>query len=606
MCRSVRATTTSPWGPVPGGANQALYVQEGRQGRRRLLVDPGRLGNGRPVALAAYFPDRLGSIVAYSTSEAGGDVQDLRVRRVTTGEDLTDRLQWVRHTSAVWLPDLTGFYYTRYPAPGDAEDYDRSSQMVFFHRLGAPQAEDRLVFRLSTARELVVSLGSAGGRDLLITVRHGTSPKRGLWVAPLAGGEAREIVPHGRLGFLHAGALGTTHYALTDLGAPRWRLVRFDRGRPAPETWTTLVAEGDAPIDGVLVFRTHILVRRLVDGRHRVSVHDMDGNRLYDVAVPPFARVDIRHHQPTDASCYLLTETHLKPRRVETLSLASGNSLVLAEGQRSPESEDLEVEQVFTGSRDGTRVPITLIYRRGLVRDGSHRTLLFGYGGFGVSQLATFNPQAIAWVRLGGVFAIASIRGGGEHGQRWHDDGVRRNKQLSIEDFRAAAEWLVGNGITRPDRLAITGGSNGGLLVLASMLQRPELYGAVVSIVPVADMIRFPLFTFGSYWKPEYGDPANEADFRALLAYSPLHNVADKGRYPPLLVITADNDDRVVPAHSYKVVARLTTACPDGEVYMKVQADAGHGPRNSRDQTIERNADTIAFLIGKLGGPVLR
>lgn len=593
-------------GTVSSGPQQALFVQEGRQGARRVLVDPNTMRTARPVAVVAHFPNRAGSLIAYSTSEAGGDLQDLRVRRVATGEDLPDRLAWCRHTTVAWLPDLTGFYYTRYPADDDPPGLDRLSQSVFLHKLGTPQASDRLVFRAPHLRELVLTIASAGGRDLLITGRLGTSSMRGLWVMALAGGEVTELLAPGRVGFLHAGSFGTTHYALTDLGAPRWRLVRFERANAAPEMWRTIVAESEATLDGVLVFRSEILLRRLVHGAHALAVHDMEGRHLYEVAVPPLSRVDIGRHQPSDASAFLSIESHLKPRRVDGLTLASGNVLPLVAARPAPETDDLAVEQVFVASRDGTRVPMTLIYRRGLMRDGTHRTLLYGYGGFGVSQWPSFNPQAIAWVRLGGVWAVASIRGGGEYGQGWHAGGSRRHKQASFDDFQAAAEWLVRERITTPARLAITGGSNGGLLTLACLLQRPEAFGAVVSVVPVADMIRFTHFTFGSYWKPEYGDPADLDDFKALIAYSPLHNVAERRAYPPLLVITADNDDRVVPAHTYKFVARLTTACPEGEVLMKVQTDAGHGARNTRDQTIERQSDTVAYLIDKLGGPVLQ
>jgi prolyl oligopeptidase len=266
---------------------------------------------------------------------------------------------------------------------------------------------------------------------------------------------------------------------------------------------------------------------------------------------------------------------------------------------------DAVVRQIFVTSRDGTRVPMTLIHRPGIALDGNNRTLLYGYGGFGVSLWPGYSEKVAAWVRLGGIYAIAAIRGGGEFGQPWHDGGRGAKKQNVFDDFTASAEWLIANGYTRPARLGINGASNGGLLVLACMLQRPELFGAVVAAVPVADMLRFQNFNFGSNWMVEYGNPDREPDFRTLLAYSPLHNVRAGVTYPPLLVLTADHDDRVSPAHAYKFVATMQDRSPGSETYLRVERQAGHGSGNALSKTLDRDSDTIAFLCDKLGGPVL-
>ena len=352
------------------------------------------------------------------------------------------------------------------------------------------------------------------------------------------------------------------------------------------------------------MFDSRLVVKHLDNLNSRISVYDIGGRKLSTLDFGGPVRVWFGRHNRTDDHLLLEVEERQRPSRIEWLDIFTRKATVFRPTSGKHNLSDLVFRDVTVTSRDGTNVPMTLVHQPGIALDGTNRTLLYAYGGFGIPVWPGYNEFVAAWVRLGGVYAMAAIRGGGEFGQPWHDGGRLANKQNSFNDFIASAEWLIANGYTKPERLGITGASNGGLLVLSCMLQRPDLYGAVVAGVPVADMLRFPRFTFGSNWMFEYGDPSKEADFKTLHAYSPVHNVRPGVKYPPLLVLTADHDDRVVPAHAYKVVATMQSAAPTGETYLKVEERAGHGFGNALNKSLDRAADTIAFLCEKLGGPV--
>lgn len=588
--------------PVKTGMRSALTVADKAGTEPRLLVDPNALAADGTVRIDRIAPDRAGNRVAVVFSEAGSDRQWIEVidtARGRTGE----RLDWCRATTIVWLPDDRGFYYTRLPENTAPAEWDRISHLVYRHWIGQPQAADAAVFGAlpHEALRLFISVGAGG--VLVITGYIGTSERSGFWVAPLATAEpVRSVVPVGHFGFRLVGSQGLAHFALTDLDAPNWRLVRFDRARPLPAEWRTVVPAGSFPMDRAIVVGDRIVVRTAEHVSHRVSVFDMQGAPVAEVPLPPLVRVEMSREAPAGGTVLLAIDDHRTPQRVDRLDVATGTTTVVRPARQWEGRDDVMVEQVFPESADGTRVPMTLIYRRGLERNRQSRTLLTGYGGFGVSLWPGFNPMALAWVLSGGVWAAANIRGGGEYGQAWHDGGRLANKQRSFDDFIAAARWLDTDGIAAPERLGTYGASNGGLLVLATMLQRPELFGAVAAVVPLADMLRFHRFTVGAFWKGEYGDPADPEQFRTLLAYSPLHNIRKGGRYPPLLVLTADNDDRVPPAHAYKLVARLGTDSPESEVLLKTEAGAGHGAGNTRGASIDRQLDVLSFLAARLGG----
>jgi prolyl oligopeptidase len=590
-----------------GLANQSSYgMQEPLAAPRRTVIDASTLSNDGTVAITGAVPDRRGGRVAYLLSEAGSDRQTLRVRDVDSGRDLPVRITSCKHTSVAWFFNNTGFFYTRYPNENDPQDWDRHSHIVCTHPL-VPGANERVIFRLPDRRDVYLRVqASYDARLLKITVWIGTSEKAGYYVAPLDDlSQFTEIIAPGVAGFYPIGNVGVTHYAITSLDAPKGRLIRIDQSDPKPERWHTVIAESELPLDFAAVFDSRLVVKHLEGGNSRISIYDLVGRKLSTLDLGGPVRVWFGRHNRGDNHLLLEVEERQRPSRIEWLDIFTRKPSVFRPTSAKHDLSDLVFRDVTATSRDGTRVPMTLVHRPDIALDGSNRTLLYAYGGFGIPIWPGYSAIVAAWVRLGGIYATAVIRGGGEFGQTWHDGGRLANKQHSFDDFIGAAEWLIANRYTRPDRLGINGASNGGLLVLSCMLQRPELYGAVVAGVPVADMLRYKLFTFGSNWIPEYGDPAAEASFKTLIGYSPVHNVRPDVKYPPLLVLTADSDDRVVPAHAYKFVAALGGQSPASEVRLKVETRAGHGFGNALNKTLDRATDTLAFLCEKLGGPVL-
>jgi prolyl oligopeptidase len=586
---------------------RSVGVQEYLAGPRRTLIDASTLSSDGTVAILSFFPDRLGIKVAYLLSEAGSDRETLHIRDVETGQDLPDLLVWCKHTTVAWARDGRSFYYSRYPGDNDPADWYRRGQIVCQHRLGEPQSADHVIFRQTEPRDYYCRVMASPDADLLkIVANVGTSEKAGYFIAPLHdASRITEIFPIGEAGFFPIANVGPTHYAITNLDAPNFRLVRIDQVDPKPDRWHTVIAESDAPLNSAAVFDSKLVVKHYHDVNQRVTIHDLSGQYLSAVDLGGLESVAFGRHFRTDDHLLLEVNDYKQPSRIEWLDLESGKPSLFRGSAARHDLADVTVRQVFVTSKDGTRVPMTLIHEPGIALDGSNRTLLTAYGGFGLALWPYFSDKIAAWVRMGGVYALASIRGGGEYGQPWHDAARRTHKQSSFDDFIASAEWLIANGYTRSDRLGINGASNGGLLVLATMLERPELFGAVVSAVPVTDMLRFTKFTFGVNWIPEYGNPeGNEADFKALFAYSPLHNIRKGVKYPPLLVLTADNDDRVAPAHSYKFVATLQALSPESIVYLGVERRAGHSEGNALSKSINRECDTLAFLCDKLGGPM--
>lgn len=577
----------------------------------RPLIDPNAMSADGSVSLSGIYPDRLATKIAYLTAEHGGDAQVLRIRDMRSGIDLLDRLEGCRWTSVAWLPDGNSFYYVRPPLPSEPEAWDRSSHHIFHHQLGYPQAADQMVWRFPRRTNVMMTLRrSYATNQLMVSAGTGTDEKRGYWVGPLTNAPLLfMLVPMGLASFWAFRNNMAAHFAATDLNAPRGRIVRIIQGDPRPNSWLTVVPEeasADAGvIDGATITANRLVVRRFKYLGHQLSIYDLEGKKQSDVAIEGTARITFDRGEGEDSELYLDVDDRLRPARIERLDVLTGRVETLRASQAPHNLADVQLREVRARSKDGIEIPITLMHRPDVTPDGSNRTLLYGYGGYGISQWPVYSSLAAAWVRLGGVYAVAVIRGGGEFGSGWHEGGRLGKQQNSLDDFAAAAEWLIANGITRRERLGIFGASNGGRLVLASMLQRPELFGAVVSGVPVADMVRFPKFTFGVSWKPEYGDPENPDAFKWLMAYSPLHNVRPGQSYPPLMILTADNDQRVVPAHAYKMAATLRAVSPAAEVYVRTRKGAGHGGGNALSKSIEYQADIVSFLTAKLGGQIL-
>ena len=584
-----------------------LEVRSSLAGVGRRLIDLNETAPDGSLSLAGWYPDRGGARVAYLTCQRGGDEQTLRVRDVRTGTDHPDHIPGCRWTSVVWLADGQSFYYTRPPMPGEPAEWDPTSHLVFQHRLGEPASADRMVFRVEGSRNVFLSIApSQGASQWQVSARIGTDIRNGLWSGPLADPSRLELlVPIGLGSFRVVRSVGGNHTAITTWQAPRGRIVRLRQHEPAPERWQTLVPEGRGVIDSAISVAGRLVVRRIENLGHRLSIHEDDGRMVMEVPVEDGTRLSLEIAEAGESDLYVDVDSRRHPRRRDRLNVVTGSWRTVEPSQSPHDLGDVTVRRVEVPARDGIPIPLTLMHRTDFRADASARTLLAGYGSYGVPQLPAYSSLAAVWLRLGGVFAVPALRGGGELGTGWHDAGRRAFKQTTMNDFADVARWLSETGITRPARLGIHGGSSGGRLVLSSIMQRPELFGAAVAGVPIADMLRFHRHTFGVAWTQEYGDPDRPEEFGWLHAHSPLHNVRRGTRYPPLLVLTADNDQRVAPCHAWKMAATLRRLSPQSEVWLRTRTGAGHGTGNAHSKWLEYQADVVSFLVSRLGGPVL-
>ncbi len=587
-----------------GLQDQSVLFVRGGSGER-VLLDPNTLSPDGTVALTLAVPTRDGRLVAYAVSRSGSDRQEIQVRAVDTGRDLPDRVLWAKFTGISWTPDHEGFYYTRFPEPGSVPPGDENYfGKVYHHRLGRPQEEDALVYERPEDKDLVPSASvTRDGRYLVLSTFRGASGKAEIHVRDLAA-PGSDLIPL-FTGFVHdvgyIDEVDGRFFFRTDERAPRGRVVAVDvgRGQTSP---VEIVPEGKDKLEGVAIVDRKLVTLRLRDASSRVELYDLDGRSLRSVPLPGLGTVTGLTGEPDDPEMYLGFTSYTQPATPYRWDFAA-QALTRFEETGGPEiPSGYEVQQVFCTSKDGTRVPLFLVHRRGLARDGRRPTLLYGYGGFNISLTPAYSPATRIWLDRGGLFAVANLRGGGEYGEEWHEAGMLSRKQNVFDDFIAAAESLVATGWTRPDKLAIQGGSNGGLLVGAALLQRPELFGAVVCQVPVADMLRYHRFTVGRFWIPEYGSAEDPEQFAVLYRYSPLHNVREGADYPATLVMTADTDDRVAPGMAKKFAARLQAAT-DGRrpMLIRVETKAGHGLGKPVSKLIEEQADIYRFLLRALG-----
>jgi prolyl oligopeptidase len=589
-----------------GLQNQAVLHTARASGEdARVLLDPNALSPDGTVALTGLTVTRDGRRVAYGLSVSGSDWQEWRVRDVETGEDLPDHLRWVRFSGASFTADGQGFFYSRYdePAPGAAHTAVALDQKLCFHRLGTPQSQDLLVYERPDQPEW--GFGGAvtdDGRYLAISVWHGTDPRNRLFYKDLElDGPVVELIPEADAAFQVIGSEGTRLFVQTDLDAPRGRLIEIDLGRPAREAWRELIPETPHALQAVTLVGGRFFASYLADAHARVWQHALDGTPLGEVPLPGLGTVSGFGGRPGDRETFFSYSGFTTPTRIYRHDIAAGASTLLFAPTVRFDPDAYETRQVFFKSKDGTRVPMFLVHRKGLAQ-GDLPTYLYGYGGFSISLTPQFDPGRLLWLEEGGLLAVVNLRGGGEYGEDWHQAGCRARKQNVFDDFIAAAEHLIAEGVTSPTRLAISGASNGGLLVGACMTQRPELFAAALPDVGVLDMLRFHRFTIGWAWISDYGSPDDPDELQTLVAYSPLHNVRPGTAYPATLITTADTDDRVVSAHSYKFAAALQAA-QDGTapILLRVDVRAGHGAGKPTSKVIAQTADRLAFLTRVLG-----
>jgi prolyl oligopeptidase len=570
----------------------------------RVLFDPNTLSDDGTVALGGTSWTEDGSLVAYELATGGSDESIVRIRNAATGKDLSDELPLGRIYLGGWLPDNSGFFYTRFPARGSVPPGQESlNARIYLHKLGTPPGQDPVVHAPHDP-ELSPSAGvTEDGKYLVVYERRGTARQTRVWVRAI--GDTGPLIPLATkedASYSVVANDGGVFYVETDHSAPRGRIVAIDASNPDPAAWRELVPQADDAIDSVAVVADRFVVTYLRDAYHVVKLHGLDGRFEREIALPTVGTAYFSAANRSDREVFLTFTSFTYPSTSFRYDFASH---ALEEHYASPvkfEPDDYEAKQVFATSRDGTRVPMFVVHRKGLVLDGTNPTLLYGYGGFNVSMSPGFSASLIPWLERGGVYAMAVLRGGGEYGQSWHVAGQLDRKQNVFDDFIACAEKLVADGYTSPRHLAVRGGSNGGLLTAAVMLQRPELFGAIVSQVPVIDMFRYHRMGVGRFWVPEYGNAENPEHFAFLARYSPLHNVRAGVDYPPVLITTAEGDDRVVPAHAFKFAATLqATSTSPHPVLLRTETKAGHGGGKPIRKVIEETADVYAFLFKTIG-----
>jgi prolyl oligopeptidase len=589
------------------GQNQPTIRMRVRS-RERLVLDPNRLSADGTVALDWWYPSPDGRLIAYGLSVAGDEQSTLYVRHVSSGKDLADRLVRTRAASVAWTRDGSGFYYTRYPEPGSVpageEHYHRR---VVLHRLGDDQALDSEVFAPAHPEAWPNVSVSAEGRYLLIVVSHGWSRSDVFFMDLLATQPSVQPIVEGDDALYDGEIFGDTLYLHTNAGAPKYRILAVDLTDPRREAWREIVPESDAVLDAFGVAAGHLVLHELIDATSRLSLRQLDGTSVGPIPLPGMGSVTGIGGEPHGDSVYYGFTSFAVPTAAYAFRPAQPAPELVA-SPRVPSwlaSLDAVVEQVWYTSRDGTRISMFLMHRSDVLPDGQRPTLLTGYGGFNVSRTPGYAPTALTWVERGGVWALPNLRGGGEYGEDWHRAGMLERKQNVFDDFIAAAQWLVEQRYTRPERLAISGGSNGGLLVGAVLTQCPELFRAVVCAVPLLDMLRYHLFRIARLWVPEYGSAEDAEQFRWLLAYSPYHRVRDGVAYPAVLLTTGEQDSRVDPLHARKMAARLQAASTsERPILLRVESRAGHGAGKPLALLAEEQADVLAFLSEQLSRDV--
>ncbi len=584
-----------------------LWTADGPEAEGTVLLDPNRLSEQGTTALADVVVSESGEFIACATSDAGSDWRTWSVRRTGTREELPDRIRWSKFASAAWTHDDAGFFYGRYPEqPADAAyDAPNRDMELRYHRLGTDAAEDRLVFSTPAEPEWGYEPEvSDDGRLLVLSVWRGTDPGNRVYVADLADGVetaiVRPLLDTADARYQPIATIDGWLYLLTDRDAPLGRVIAVDVREPGHTR--EIIPEGDDALEQVCLVGNRLAAVSLHHAHHRLAVLELDGRHVVDVGLPGIGTIADMAGRRGDEELFLTFVSFVAPASILAVNMADGAVREVRRPALAWAPDDFVTEQVFVTSGDGTQVPLFLTRRRDLAPDGEVPTLLYGYGGFQVAVGPTFKPEWLAWMERGGLLAVASLRGGGEYGKAWHDAGRLANKQNVFDDFAACARWLAASGWTRPGRIGISGRSNGGLLVGASITQHPELFGAAVAEVGVMDMLRFHRFTIGWGWTSDYGSADDPEQLPWLLAYSPLHNVRPDVAYPGTLVTTGDHDDRVVPGHSFKFAAALQAAQGgDAPILIRIDTDAGHGLGKPVSKLLDERADVLAFLELALG-----
>ncbi|MEK6798909.1 MAG: prolyl oligopeptidase family serine peptidase [Planctomycetota bacterium] len=584
-----------------------IFTMDSVNGVPKEFLDPNKLSLDGTVALTGYDVTQDGKLLAYGLASSGSDWQEWHVREIDTGKDLTDVVKWVKFSGASWTKDGKGFFYSRYDEPKEETKLEDVNyfQKLYYHKIGTAQAQDKLIYERKDQKEW----GFGGqvtddGQYLMIRVSKGTERKNMVFYKDLSAEDSPvvELINLFDAEYDFIDNFGTKFLFKTDLQSPRGRVIAIDVTTPDRSRWGELIPQVTATLRQVTSVGGKLAALYLKDAYSQVALFSNEGRLERTVDLPSIGTASGFGGRQTDPETFFSFTSFKDPGTIYRLDVTTGERSVFRRPQVGFTADSYETKQVFYDSKDGTKIPMFITHRKGTGLDGKNPTYLYGYGGFDIPITPFFSVSNLVWLEMGGVLAVANIRGGGEYGREWHEGGMKLKKQNCFDDFIAAAEWLIKNRYTSPQKLAIGGGSNGGLLVGACITQRPELFGAALPAVGVLDMLRFNKFTIGWAWTSDYGSPDNADEFKALHAYSPYHNLKPGTSYPATLITTADHDDRVVPAHSFKFAARLQEVqSGPAPVMIRIETKAGHGAGKPTTKVIEEAADRWAFLVKTLG-----
>jgi prolyl oligopeptidase len=574
----------------------------------KVLLDPNQLASDGTMAVTSTTVSDDSRLLAYGIAASGSDWNEIRVRDIDTVRDLPDVIRWVKFSEPSWTKDSKGFFYAKFPEPGISENQTfarLANQKMYYHRLGDPTDKDRLIYQRPDDPDLSVGGGvSHDGRYLFVQVNKGTDERNLLFfkelvdpMAPEIDAPFRTIIDNFAAEVRVVGSIGNRLFAVTDLNAPRYKIVEIDLTNPGRDHWKELVPESKDLLEGAELAGGKLVVKYLVDAKNQLLVFDLDGRKESEIALPALGTVGGMTGDPDRPELFYMFTSFLYPPTIYRYDVSTGQNEVFEKPKVDFDADQYETRQIFFPSKDGTKIPMFIVCKKGIKLDGSHPVYLTGYGGFNISITPSFSASYACWIEKGGVFALPNLRGGGEYGRQWHAAGMKEHKQNVFDDFVAAAEALIAGGYTRAGKIAIVSGSNGGLLVGAALTQRPDLFGAAVPEVGVLDMLRFQKFTIGWAWQSDYGSSDTPEGFQYLIKYSPLHNIKAGYCYPPTLVTTGDHDDRVVPGHSFKFAATLQAAqaCAN-PVLIRIETKGGHGAGKPMTKVIEEQSDVLAFM----------
>ncbi|HEY9864546.1 MAG TPA: prolyl oligopeptidase family serine peptidase [Candidatus Obscuribacterales bacterium] len=583
-----------------GLQNQSvLYVLESLEAEPQVLLDPNSLSEDGTIALSGMSISEDGNLMAYGLSTSGSDWQEWKVRDINTKEDLSDQLKWVKFSGASWTHDHKGFYYSRYDQPQDGKPLEDINyfQKLYYHRLGTDQSEDILIYERPDHKEWGFNgFVTEDGKYLIISVWKGTDSKNLVFYQDLTqpNSEVIELISEFEASYSFIDHDGDIFWFTTDLDAPRSRVIAINIHTKIPHQ---IIPEAPETLEGVNILNNQFVADYLKDAHSQIKIFSLEGALIGEIELPGIGSAGGFGGKRYDTETFYSYTSFTAPNTIYRHNLLTGESTIYRQANVDFNPDDYETQQVFYPSRDGTLIPMFITAKKGVELNGNNPTILYGYGGFNISLTPSFSISRLVWLEMGGVYAIANLRGGGEYGENWHQAGTKLKKQNVFDDFISAAEWLIKRRYTSTKKLAIMGGSNGGLLVGACMIQRPDLFAAVLPAVGVLDMLRFHKFTIGWAWCSDYGSPENPEEFQALYAYSPLHNLKPGTAYPATLITTGDHDDRVVPAHSFKFASALQEHhIGENPVLIRIETKAGHGAGKPTDKVIEEIADQFAFL----------